>query len=425
MICASTFLSHSSVDKELVEAVARELGKRGIISWLDKKELSPGVSLRESLENAIREQVTVTLFLSEEAVKSPWVKEELKVALELDENGERKDSIIPLYLGNPLELINMSDVLRSKWLHADGDRVDRLGVIVKTGKDSSASAKEISEGIARQIYKTLGISRKQELVICIDQRGEGTRRGIPKDIPQNIDKLEAPALVFRPDLGDRTQGDTLPILEWEDMSQTMKWALSEALEGVRWADPKKIRILGASQLGFPFVLGQYFNRSTSAHLFCTNPDGIVFNNQDQRRDCPPEGGNKNCEEPSISAIPKGKHLDAISLLLSGDYLLPKVQRYLAAVEDSPPLVWVKSERFTDNQQVMDYVSNVVALLKRFSEEHGVRTVNLYCGLPFHVLPLLAANLLNVIDNVIFMEYRKDLQNTGAKDEDMYIALPTK
>jgi hypothetical protein len=49
-------------------------------------------------------------------------------------------------------------------------------------------------------------------------------------------------------------------------------------------------------------------------------------------------------------------------------------------------------------------------------------VHLYCGLPFHVIPLLAANLLHVIDNVIFMEFRRDLQDTSAADEDMYVAL---
>ena len=37
---ASTFLSHSSTDKPLVEAVAKQLSRRGILVWLDREELT-------------------------------------------------------------------------------------------------------------------------------------------------------------------------------------------------------------------------------------------------------------------------------------------------------------------------------------------------------------------------------------------------
>ena len=40
MIYASTFLSYSSVDGNIVQLVARELGRRGILPWLDKNELN-------------------------------------------------------------------------------------------------------------------------------------------------------------------------------------------------------------------------------------------------------------------------------------------------------------------------------------------------------------------------------------------------
>ena len=62
MIYASTFLLHSSTDKSLVEAVARELVRRGIITWLDKHELIAGASLNKAIKTAIQRQATVTVF---------------------------------------------------------------------------------------------------------------------------------------------------------------------------------------------------------------------------------------------------------------------------------------------------------------------------------------------------------------------------
>jgi hypothetical protein len=52
---------------------------------------------------------------------------------------------------------------------------------------------------------------------------------------------------------------------------------------------------------------------------------------------------------------------------------------------------------------------VVALLTHIKSNQIVRKVFLYCGFAFHVVPLLAANLLIVMDNIILMEYRRDLQ----------------
>jgi len=424
MIYASTFLSYSSTDHLLVKAVACELGHWGIVPWLDKNELNPGESLRKALSEAIRKQETVTLFLSKDSVVSSWVQEELAVALEMEESMDHKDRIIPVFIGAPLELVNASDVLRKRWLDSDGTTVDRLGVAVDPNKDISILANDIAREIAQKIYKVLNIKDRREIVLCIDQRGNGKRTGIPPFIPDNVESMDIPALVFRHDIEERDPGETLYGEKWDQTHGKIKNALCCALDGTRWKDFKKIRLIGNAQLGLAYVLGNYFNRNTSAHLYCMNMDGVVFNNKDQRRDCPLEGGNAHCESTHarIQPIQTGSQLNAISLLLSSKYLVTKLSRYLNAVKDAPPLVWVENPRFTNNGQVMQYISDIVALLMRYSEEYDIRTVHLYCGLPFHVIPLLAANLLHVIDNVIFMEFRRDLQDTSAADEDMYVAL---
>jgi hypothetical protein len=77
----STFLSHASTDKKLVEAVAGQLARYGVLVWLDKEELALG-PLDVALEEAVRGQATMTVFLSEQSVASAWCADELRWALE-------------------------------------------------------------------------------------------------------------------------------------------------------------------------------------------------------------------------------------------------------------------------------------------------------------------------------------------------------
>ena len=101
MVYASTFLSHSSTDKALVHAVARELGQRGTLPWLDVLELHAGNSLRDALTEAVRRQATLTVFLSFAAVESDWVERELKVACDLEKELGVKGRILPVFLDTP------------------------------------------------------------------------------------------------------------------------------------------------------------------------------------------------------------------------------------------------------------------------------------------------------------------------------------
>lgn len=427
MIYASTFLSHSSVDKPLVELIAHELGRRGVISWLDKNELAPGVSLKKALKIAIQRQATVTLFLSHDALNSYWVNEELAIALEVDKETGNKDRIIPVFLGDPAELVSSHELLRKKWLSTDGETVDRLGIVIKKPSSDSYSSKQIADEIASKIYKTVKVAEKREAIIYLDQRGTGDRHGEYLPIPENLQESDTPILVFRPDLIKRAEDETLHGTEWKQFSSTMETALSKALEGVKWADRKKIHVLGFSQLGLPFLIGQIYNRNTSADLYCGNIDSPIFTNKRQLRHTPLQGGNPNCKtpHPEIQSIPPNAQLSSISLLLSTPYILLSVVRYLKEHPDLGPLVWVKNDLFSKSEQVMSYIADIVALLMRLRDKNHISTVNLFCGLPFNVLPLLSANLLHVVENIIFMEYRRDLQGKNPTPGEIYIPLKTK
>ncbi len=421
---ASTFLSHSSVDKPLVELVAREMGRRGVIPWLDINELPAGANLASSLKDAVLDQTAVIAFLSPAAIESAWVEEELFSAIKRDNEAGNSDHIIPVYLGDPVELVSMHKLLSTRWLHADGDRVNRKGIVPDMNSDAAEIAKDIANQASRMIYDLLNTSEQRDIIIYLDQRGEGERHGRPKNMPENLNTPDTPVLVFRPEPGRREQGETLCGANWDNFRDDMKNALGEALGGVRWATTKKIRIIGGAQLAAPYFLGSFFNRNSSADLFCYNIKEPPFTNQNQERATPLQGGNPYCETPlsKIEPVSPEAELDEIALILTMDRLVPPVLRHLKSQGNPPHPVWIKSKIFNKSEEVMDYIADVVALLDRLVAENGIRKVYLYSGLPFHATPLLAANMLNVVDDVVFMEYRRDLQGKGATPGEMYTPL---
>ena len=424
MIYASTFLSYSSVDSPLVQSVARELGRRGIRVWLDKNELGPGTDMVEQLREAIKKQTTVTLFLSEAALASKWVEEELNAAIEIEKESGAKQRVIPVFIGDVKHLVASHRLLNSRWMHPDGNRVSRKGIIVDTEQEPHVAAKQIAVQLARSIYQLLEMEKKDDLVIYLDQRGEGLRCGEPPNVPDNINDLNIPALVFRMDQGERKPGETLHGKTWEEIRDVMREGLSTALGMLRGPTPRKVRLLGNSQLAFPFLIGWHCNRNTNVSLYCNNMTGHVFSNDGQERSIPLRGGNPKCEgkHPLISTITPGKKREAFALLLGTELLVEPVLGHIREMPVQVPLKWVKSDHFETSEEVMEYIANVVALLGRLRTEHGMRKVYLYCGLPFHMVPLLAANLLNVVETIIFMEYRRDFHHMNVPQNMTYTPL---
>jgi tetratricopeptide (TPR) repeat protein len=72
------FLSHSSVDKEFVSSVAKELGRQYCI--YDDQAFSSGIEFKQSIENSLDDSSVFVLFASAEALKSVWVTFEVSEA---------------------------------------------------------------------------------------------------------------------------------------------------------------------------------------------------------------------------------------------------------------------------------------------------------------------------------------------------------
>jgi hypothetical protein len=76
----SIFLSHTSIDKPFVEKLAYDLRKVGVNVWFDKWEIKVGDSITWKIEEGIRENEFLGIVLSQEALKSEWVRSELGAA---------------------------------------------------------------------------------------------------------------------------------------------------------------------------------------------------------------------------------------------------------------------------------------------------------------------------------------------------------
>ncbi len=72
------FLSHSSRDKEIVRAVAKELGRQFCL--LDEQSFKTGEDFKTSIEKAFDESSVFVLFASQASLNSLWVKFEIEEA---------------------------------------------------------------------------------------------------------------------------------------------------------------------------------------------------------------------------------------------------------------------------------------------------------------------------------------------------------
>ena len=76
------FISYSKDDKATADAVCHALEADGIRCWIAPRDVSPGLSWKQSIVDAIREAPTMVLIFSDEANSSPQVRREVDIAFE-------------------------------------------------------------------------------------------------------------------------------------------------------------------------------------------------------------------------------------------------------------------------------------------------------------------------------------------------------
>jgi TIR domain/SMODS-associated and fused to various effectors sensor domain len=390
----STFLSHSSTDKALVEAVAVRLGHRGVLAWLDKNELREMGPLDVALKNAVKQQATLTLFLSEASLKSDWCKDELKYALEAQAGYAH---ILPVYLGDPLSLVRGHELLRSRFLHPDGDRVNQLGYCCNQ-TPANPDPDAIADMIAATAYRRSIPERWSEVIIILDQRGSGSRRGLP-DIPPHIESLNTPTLTFRPSLEDRQLREILIDDDWDAIANTLKKSLSLALNTVR-GETRKVRVLGNAQTSLIWVVGSHFDRTNDVELYGYGRGDIVTNKGQERYSPLPGGNAERYQSVTDSLSSTGANMAVVALGIGSRDYVPDVQQ---AVQDLP-LFWIESGHISSSEEAMKLVADIVASIQHLRQNHGVQELVLFWTTANNVALLTAANLTtHVIPKIKFME----------------------
>ncbi len=92
------FLSHNHADKEFVRRLASDLNAHGIKYWLDEAEMKIGDSLIQKISEGLTSANYFIIVLSPNSVNTPWVKNELEIALTLEISRSRQISILPVLI---------------------------------------------------------------------------------------------------------------------------------------------------------------------------------------------------------------------------------------------------------------------------------------------------------------------------------------
>jgi hypothetical protein len=75
------FLSHSSRDKSFVRMLASDLALAEVGVWIDELEIGPGDSILRRISEGLSTSSFVVACLSPGSVGSPWVQQELEIAM--------------------------------------------------------------------------------------------------------------------------------------------------------------------------------------------------------------------------------------------------------------------------------------------------------------------------------------------------------
>lgn len=115
---AKVFLSHSSFDKEYVELIANKFGKDKAV--YDKFSFETGEKTFEQILAALNNTDLFVIFLSDKALESKWVKEELNIAIENLNLGKIKQ-IFPIIIDSK---INYQDKRIPMWMTQGKDSLN-------------------------------------------------------------------------------------------------------------------------------------------------------------------------------------------------------------------------------------------------------------------------------------------------------------
>ncbi len=88
----SCFISYSSKDQDFAERLYADLQNKGVRCWFAPQDLRIGAKTWDTIDEAIRHRDKVVLILSQQAIASDWVEDEVNKAFA--EERERKQTVL-------------------------------------------------------------------------------------------------------------------------------------------------------------------------------------------------------------------------------------------------------------------------------------------------------------------------------------------
>jgi hypothetical protein len=95
------FLSHTTTDKDIVEAIGSFLTARGLTVWIDSWCMTAGDSLVQKIGEGIEKSDRLVVCLTPESVESNWVKKEVATGLVMElaeDKGLGEKFVVPALL---------------------------------------------------------------------------------------------------------------------------------------------------------------------------------------------------------------------------------------------------------------------------------------------------------------------------------------
>jgi hypothetical protein len=94
----SCILSYATEDQNFAEKLHADLMSKGVSCWFAPHDLKTGDKLRDRVYEAIQRQDKLLIVLSEDAIESAWVEEEVDVALDREHQQKGTFVLFPIRL---------------------------------------------------------------------------------------------------------------------------------------------------------------------------------------------------------------------------------------------------------------------------------------------------------------------------------------
>src|SRR5665647_619262 len=126
------FMSHNSLDKEVVRDLAIRLRDRGLRVWFDEWEVRPGDWIPSKIEAGLQGSRVLLFCNSEHAVGSAWAKVELQ-AFQFRDPLNRERRYVVLRLDDTPLTATLAPFLYIDWRNGDADEFEKLVVACRSG----------------------------------------------------------------------------------------------------------------------------------------------------------------------------------------------------------------------------------------------------------------------------------------------------